>query len=307
MPEISVIGAGNVGADLARRILERDLADVNLIDVIEGLPQGKALDLRQAGAVEGYESIITGTNDFSEMEGSKVVAVTAGLARKPGMSRDDLLQKNAEIISSVVEKISEYAPKSIILMVTNPLDVMTYLAYKKSGFNASRVLGMAGQLDTARMKAFLSMELNVSTNDIEAMVLGSHGDLMVPLPRLSKVNGKPLTELLSKEEIDKIIDRTKHGGAEIVKHLKTGSAFYAPAASAADMVEAILKDSSAVIPSCVYLEGQYGLTDICIGVPAQLGKEGVKKVVELDLTKEELGALHACAEKVKENIKKIKL
>ena len=305
MSKISVIGAGNVGADLARRVVERELADVTLIDIVEGLPQGKALDLRQAGAIEGYDSIITGTNDFSEMEDSGIVAITAGLARKPGMSRDDLLKKNAEIISSIVGNVFQYAPKSIMLMVTNPLDVMTYLAYKKSGFDPSRVLGMAGMLDTARMKTFLSMELNVSTNDIEAIVLGSHGDLMVPLPRLTKVNGKPLPELLSKEEIDKIIDRTRHGGAEIVKHLKTGGAFYAPAASAADMIEAIMKNSGAVLPSCVYLKGEYGLNDIYMGIPAKLGKGGVMKIVELDLTEEELGALHTCAEKVKENIKKL--
>lgn len=307
MPKVSVIGAGNVGADLARRVVERDFADVTLIDIVEGLPQGKALDLRQAGAVEGYESIITGTNDWKELEGSEIVAITAGLARKPGMSREDLLAKNAEIIGSIVEKIFEFAPRSIILMVTNPLDVMTHLAYKKSGFDPKKVLGMAGQLDTARMKTFISIELNVSTNDVEAIVLGSHGDLMVPLPRLTKVKGKPLSKLLSKEKIDAIVDRTRRGGAEIVKHLKTGSAFYAPAASAADMVEAMVKNSKAVIPSCVYLKGEYGLNDIYMGVPAELGKEGVMKVVELDLTEDELKALRACAEKVRENISKLKV
>lgn len=307
MPKISVIGAGNVGSDLARRILERELGDVTLIDIVEGLPQGKALDLLQAGAIEGYDSKIIGSNDFADMKDSDIVAVTAGLARKPGMSRDDLLAKNAEIISDIVEKIVKFAPNSKIIMITNPLDVMTYLAYKKSGFEAKRVIGMAGMLDSARMKTFIAMELNVSTTEIETIVLGSHGDLMVPLPRYTTVKGKPIIELLPAEKIDEIVKRTHEGGAEIVKYLKTGSAFYAPAASAADMIEAITKNTKATIPTCAFLNGEYGLKDVCIGVPAKLGRNGIEEIVELKLTSDERKALSTSAEAVRGNIKKLKI
>jgi malate dehydrogenase len=307
MAKVTVIGAGNVGSDLARRVLERDLADVALIDIVEGLPQGRALDLAQAGAIEKYFSKITGSNSFSDMSGSDVVVVTAGLTRKPGMSRDDLIHKNTEIVGGVVEQIKANAPNSIIIIVTNPLDVMTYLALKKSGFGPKRVLGMAGALDTARMKAFISMELNVHPNDIEAMVLGSHGDLMVPIASRTKVKGKLLAKVMQKEKIDAIIKRTQDGGAEIVALLKTGSAFYAPAASAADMVEAIIKNTKEVIPSCCYLSGEYGLNDICVGVPAKLGKNGVEEVVKIDLSNEELEALKRSAASIRENIVKLKL
>ena len=307
MPKISVIGAGNVGSDLARRILERDLGDVVLIDIIEGLPQGKALDLTQAGAIEGYESKILGSNDYSDIDGSDMVVITSGLTRKPGMSRDDLLLKNAEIVGQVTEKIIRYAPSSKILMVANPLDAMTYLAYKKSGFPKNSVFGMAGLLDAARMRAFIAEEVGILKVDVEAMILGSHGDLMVPLPRYTTIERKPITELLSKEKIDKIIKRTVNAGAEIVKLLKTGSAFYAPAAAAADMVEAVIKDLKVVIPACVYLDGEYGLTDVCIGVPVKFGVKGVEEIVELELTLDERIALQKAAKSIKENIKKLKI
>jgi len=306
MAKISVIGAGNVGSDLARRILERDIADVALIDIVEGLPQGRALDLTQAGGVEGYKSKITGSNSMADMAGSDVVVVTAGLARKPGMSRDDLLLKNADTVGGVVDKIKEYAPNSIIILVTNPLDVMTYLTLKKTGFGPKRVMGMAGQLDTARMKAFIAMGLNVHPTDVEAMVLGSHGDLMVPVASRTNVKGKPLSKLMPKEQIDAIIKRTQDGGAEIVSLLKTGSAFYAPAASTADMVESIIKDQKKIIPSCCYLSGEYGLNDICIGVPAKLGRKGVEEIVKIDLTNEELEALRKSADSIRENFPKLK-
>ncbi len=307
MPKVTVIGAGNVGSDLAKRILERDIADITLIDIIEGLPQGRALDLTQAGAIEGYTSKIKGSNDYSDMAGSDVVVVTAGLARKPGMSRDDLMTKNSEIVASIVNEIVNFAPKSKIIMVTNPLDVMTYLALKRSGFEPKRVMGMAGQLDTARMKAFISMETGIPTIDIETIILGSHGDLMVPILNQTKIDGKPISEVLPKDKIEAIVARTKQGGAEIVKLLKTGSAFYTPAAGTADMVEAIIKNTKAVIPTCAYLSGEFGLSDICIGVPVKLGKGGIEKILEIDLTQEELGALHKSAESIRENIKKLKM
>lgn len=306
MPKVSVIGAGNVGGDLARHILERDLADVALIDIVEGLPQGRALDLTQAGAVEGYKSRITGSNSFSDMAGSDVVVVTAGLARKPGMSRDDLLARNAEIVGGVVDKIREHAPNSIIILVTNPLDLMTYLALKKSGFGPKRVVGMAGHLDTARMKAFIAMGLDVHPKDVEAMVLGSHGDLMVPIASRTKVKGKLLSKLMPAGKINAIIKRTRDGGAEIVALLKTGSAFYAPAASTADMVESIIRDQKKIIPSCCYLSGEYGLNDICIGVPAKLGRRGVEEIVKIDMTKDEIESLKRSAGSIRENFPKLK-
>jgi len=307
MAKVSVIGAGNVGSDLARRVLERDLADVVLIDIVEGLPQGRALDLTQAGAVEGYDRKIKGSNDFSDLSGSDVVVVTAGLARKPGMSRDDLLAKNSQIVGSVVDHIVKHAPETRIIIVTNPLDVMTYMALKRSGFDPNRVMGMAGQLDTARMKAFISMETGKPSSKIEAMVLGSHGDLMVPVISSAKVDGKPLEKALPKDKLDSIINRTQGGGAEIVALLKTGSAYYAPAASAADMVEAIIMNSGAVIPACAYLTGQFGLSDICVGVPAKLGKRGIEEIVEVELSGGELSALRNSAEAIRANIQKLKL
>ncbi len=307
MPKVSIIGAGNVGSDLARRILERDLVDVTLIDIVEGLPQGRALDLTQAGAIEGYESKIYGSNNYKDIEGSDIVVITAGLPRKPGMSRDDLLFKNAEIVNSIVENIVKYAPSSKILIVTNPLDVMTYLALKRSKFPRNRVFGMAGLLDCARMRSAIAEELKVSTSEVEAIVLGSHGDLMVPLPRYTTVSGKPITQILSQEKIDKIVKRTKEGGGEIVNLLKTGSAFYAPAAAAADMIEAVLKNLKTTIPSCAYLAGEYGLKDICIGVPVKLGGIGIEEIIELELTMDERIMLQRGAESIRENIKKLKL
>ena len=302
--KISVIGAGNVGAEVARRIAEKNLADVVLVDIIDGIPQGKALDMLQAGPIVGYDSRITGTNDFSEIKDSEIVVVTAGLARKPGMSRDDLLQKNAQIIRSVTENIKKHAPNSIILAVTNPLDTMTYLAWKTSGFDSNKVLGMAPLLDLARMATFISLELKVPVTQVKAMVLGTHGDLMVPVPSQTTVAGKPIAELLPKEKIEAIVERTRKGGAEIVAHLKTGSAYYAPSAAAAYMAEVILKDKNEVISSSVLAQGQYGLKDLYIGLPAKIGKGGVKEIVEIKLTPEEQAALQRSAESIKANNKK---
>jgi len=303
-PKVSVIGAGNVGAEVARRLAEKDLADVVLVDILEGIPQGKALDMLQSGPILGFTSQIKGTNDYSEIKDSQIVVVTAGLARKPGMSRDDLLAKNAEIVKSVVEKIKNLAKDSIILMVTNPLDTMAYLAWKVSQFDAKRVIGMAPLLDAARMATFIATELKVPVTEIKAMVLGTHGDLMVPVPTQTTVSGKPITELLPKDKIDGIVERTRKGGAEIVSFLKTGSAYYAPSAAAAYMVESILKDEKKIIPSSVFVQGEYGLKDLFIGIPAKLGKKGVEKIIEIDLTEEEKEALKRSAEAIKENNKK---
>ena len=302
--KMSVIGAGNVGAEVARRLAEKDLGEVVLVDILEGIPQGKALDILQSSSIVGFSSQVKGTNNYSEIKDSQIVVVTAGLARKPGMSRDDLLKKNAEITKSVVENIKKFAPDSIILMVTNPLDSMTYLAWKISGFKPKRVLGMAPLLDQSRMAAFIAMELKVPVTEVKAMVLGTHGDLMVPVLSQTTVSGKPITELLSKEKIEQIIDRTKKGGAEIVSFLKTGSAYYAPSAAAAYMVESILKDKKNVIPSSVFVQGEYGLKDLYIGLPAELGKTGVEKIIEIDLTQEEREALFSSAEAIRENNRK---
>ena len=304
-PKVSVIGAGNVGAEVARRIAEKELADVILVDVLEGIPQGKALDMLQSGPIVGFSSQIKGTNDYSEIKDSQIVVVTTGLARKPGMSRDDLLKKNAEITKSVIENIKKFASNSIILMVTNPLDTMTYLAWKTSGFEPNRVLGMAPLLDLARMAAFIALELKVPVTKVKAMVLGTHGDLMVPIPSQTTVSGKAITKLLSKEKIDQIVERTRKGGAEIVGYLKTGSAYYAPSAAAAYMVESMLKDKKEVISSSVYADGKYGLKDLYIGLPARIGKNGVEEIVDIELTKEEKEALQNSAEAIKKNNEKI--
>jgi len=303
--KVSVFGAGNVGAETARRIVEKKLADVVLVDIIEGIPQGKALDILQSGPVEGFDNIIKGTNDPSEIAGSDIVIVTAGLARKPGMSRDDLQAANAKIISGITGNIKKYASGSIIIMVTNPLDAMTYLAWKVSGFEKRKVFGMAGELDTARMIAFISMETGVPASKIKAMVLGGHGDLMVPLASQTTVNGKPLASVLPKEKIDAIINRTANGGAEIVNLLKTGSAYYSPSASAVKMAEAVIRNKGSVIPSAVILDGEYGLKDVCIGVPAKIGKNGIEKVVDIKLTDKEKEMLLRSADSVKENIAKL--
>ena len=302
--KVSVIGAGNVGAEVARRLAEKELANVILVDVLEGIPQGKALDMLQAGPVAGYNALVTGTNELSEIKGSDMVVMTAGLARKPGMSRDDLLKKNAEIIRSVTAKIKEYAPDSIILMVTNPLDTMTYLAWKVSGFPAERVLGMAPLLDLARMATFIALELKVPVTEVKAMVLGTHGDLMVPVPSQTTVAGKPIAKLLAKEKIEQIVERTRKGGAEIVAHLKTGSAYYAPSAATAYMVECMLRDKKEVISSSVMANGEYGLKGLYIGLPARLGKKGVEGIVEIKLTAEEKEALRRSAEAISANNQK---
>ena len=306
--KISIIGAGNVGATTACKLAEKDLAnEVVLLDILEGIPQGKALDLWESAPVDGYDSLCTGSNNYEETRGSDIVVVTAGLPRKPGMSRDDLLEMNTEIVKNVAENLRELCPDAVIIVVSNPLDVMTYVTYKVTGFPAERVFGMAGILDTARFRSFISLALGVSVRDISAMVLGGHGDSMVPLPRYTTVAGVPLGELMDAETIEKIIQRTRDGGAEIVKYLKTGSAYYAPAAAAVEMVEAVIKDNKRILPCSCYLQGQYGLQDVYVGVPAKLGRKGVEMILELNLTEEEKAALSKSAEDVKGNIAKLKL
>lgn len=274
--KISIIGAGFVGATAAHWAAEKELGDVVLVDILEGIPQGKALDLFEASPVEGFDAKVTGSNGYDETKDSNVVIVTSGVPRKPGMSREDLLEINKKIIESVVTQVVERSPQAILIMVTNPLDTMTYLAFKKSGLPKQRVLGMAGILDTARFKAFIAMELGVSVEDIQALLLGGHGDEMVPLPRYTTIGGIPLSQFLPKETIDRLVDRTRKGGGEIVNLLKTGSAFYAPSAAAIQMTEAILKDKKRILPCCVYLDGEYGLKDMCFGVPVKLGAGGAE-------------------------------
>jgi len=303
--KVTVVGAGFVGATCARRIIEKDLADVVLIDIIEGLPQGRALDLMESAPVEGYSAQIIGTNDYKDTKNSDIVVITAGIARKPGMSRDDLLKTNAKIIKDVVTKIVANSPNAILIMVTNPLDVISYLAYKISGFKSNRVIGMAGVLDSARYRFFIAEALGITPHLVHAFVLGGHGDSMVPLPRYSTVNGIPITQLLSIKKIDEINERTKNGGAEIVGLLKTGSAYYAPSASVVEMVKSILLDENKILPCCVYLNGEYGLRDIYCGVPVRLSKNGVEEIVKIDLTKGELASLKKSSDAVKLNIKKL--
>jgi len=305
--KISVIGAGFVGATAAHWAAEKELGDVVLVDILEGIPQGKALDLFQASPVEGFDSKVIGSNGFEETKESDVVIVTSGVPRKPGMSREDLLEINKKIIESVVSEVVKKSPQAILIMVTNPLDTMTYLAVKKSGLPKQRVMGMAGILDTARFKAFIALELGVSVEDIQALLLGGHGDEMVPLPRYTTVSGIPLSQLLPKETIDRLVDRTRKGGGEIVNLLKTGSAFYAPSAAAIQMTEAILKDKKRILPCCVSLDGEYGLQDICFGVPVKLGTDGVEAIIELQLTEEEKALVTKSAESVKKSIMELKL
>jgi len=300
--KIASIGAGNVGASVAQYCLEMELGDVVLTDIVEGLPQGKALDLTEAGPIRGYSCVCTGTNDYKDIAGADVVVVTAGLPRKPGMSRLDLLEKNGQIISGICENIRQYAPDSVVIIVTNPLDVMVYLAYRKLGFPANRVMGMAGCLDSARMRAFVAMELGVSMKNVDTMVLGSHGDDMVPLPHYTTVSGIPITRLLPPDRIDAIVERTRKGGGEIVALLKTGSAYYAPAASAARMVQAILRDERQLLPCAAYLNGQYGLSDIFMGVPCILGRNGIEQVLELEISETDRASLHRSAEEVRKGI-----
>lgn len=306
-PKVTVVGAGFVGATTAQRILEKEIADVVLIDVVEGLPQGKALDMMESAPTEKFKTKITGTNNYADTANSDVVVITAGLARKPGMTRDDLLFKNAEIVGGIVENIAKHSPRCILIIVTNPLDVMVYLAWKKSGFDSKRVIGMAGELDSARMAYFIAEKTGVSAAEVEAIVLGGHGDQMVPVPQHTKVKGKPLPQVLDKDTIEKINQRTRDGGIEIVQLLKTGSAYYAPSASATRMVRSILQDKKETIASCVLLKGEYGIKDVFVGVPVVLGRNGVEKVIELQLTPEEFQALKTSANHVKENCEKLKI
>jgi len=305
--KITVVGAGNVGATTAEYIAEKELGDVGMIDILEGIPQGKGLDIFQRGPIEGYDSKVFGTNDYKDTKDSDIVVITAGLARKPGMSRDDLLFKNAEIVKEVVENVVKYSPDSILIVVTNPLDAMAQLAYKISKFPKNRVIGMAGILDTARFRTFLAMELNVSVENIHATVLGGHGDTMVPLARYSTVAGMPITELLPKDKIDKIIERTAGGGGEIVALLKTGSAFYAPAAAITEMIESILKDKKKILPCCVYLEGEYGINGLYMGVPVKLGRDGVEEIIEIKFNQEEKEAFNKSVAAVRELVEKLAL
>lgn len=299
MPKVTIFGAGNVGATCAHVLAQRDIADVCLIDIVEGMPQGKALDIRQAGPLQDFGVEVTGSNDYAACKDSDVVVVTAGLARKPGMDRMELLGKNTNIVAGIAKAIRENAPGAVIVMVTNPLDVMTYVAWKVSGFPRERVVGMAGVLDSARFRAFIAMELGVSVVDVSAMVLGGHGDTMVPLPRFSTVNGVSIKELMSPEAIQRLSDRTRKGGAEIVNLLKTGSAFYAPGTSSAQMAEAIVKDRNHVLPASVWLQGEYGLRDVFCGVPVVLGKGGMKRIIDLRLDDAEKAMLVKSADDVR--------
>jgi malate dehydrogenase len=299
-PKVSVIGAGNVGAQCAYRLAQKEVANVVILDVLEGIPQGKALDMFQAGPIDGFDSSLTGSNRYEDTSDSSVIVITAGLARKPGMSRDDLTLKNAGIIKEIVSQVVKFSPHSILLMVTNPLDAMTYHALKLSGFPKNRVLGMAPLLDSARMSYFIAQTLKVSLKTVYAEVLGSHGDLMVPLPRLSTVDGRPITELMTAEQIDHVIKKTRDGGAEIVSLLKTGSAYYAPGSAAAKMAETIIKDKKEVIGACCYLSGEFGVSEVCLGVPARLGKNGIEEIVEIELLPQEKAALQKAAAAVKQ-------
>jgi malate dehydrogenase len=306
MHKVSVVGAGNVGATCAFQIAERNLADVTMIDVVEGLPQGKALDMAQCGAIFDFDARVEGSNDLAALKKSDIVVVTSGIARKPGMDRMDLLKTNATILKEVSQAVRKHAPDALVIVITNPLDVMSYVAYKVTGFPRERVVGMAGVLDAARFRRFLAWELKVSVRDVNAMVLGGHGDQMVPLPRFSTVNGVTVTELLPKDRLDALVQRTRGGGGEIVKLLKTGSAYYAPAGAAAVMVEAMLRDTGHLLPACAYLEGEYGYEGIHLGVPVRLGREGVKEIVELKLTREEKTALDASADAVRKGVEEVK-
>jgi malate dehydrogenase len=290
--KITVVGAGNVGATAAFLAARKELADIVMIDVMEGVPQGKALDMFESSPILGFDANVTGAQDYADTAGSDLVIITAGVARKPGMSRDDLLNINVKIVSEVTEQIVKYSPDCIILVVTNPLDAMVYTALKVSGFPKQRVIGMAGVLDSARMRAFIAEELQVSIENVAACVLGGHGDTMVPVPRYSTVAGIPITELMSPERVASICERTACGGAEIVELLKTGSAFYAPGASVVQMAEAIIKDKKRILPCAAYLEGEYGVDGCYMGVPCKLGRHGVEAIIELDLTDDEVAALH---------------
>ncbi|MDB4908465.1 MAG: malate dehydrogenase [Gemmatimonadetes bacterium] len=306
--KITVVGAGNVGATTAQRVAEKELArTVVMVDVAEGIPQGKGLDQWQSAPIEGFDSRLVGTNGYEETAGSDIVIITAGIARKPGMSRDDLLNTNAGIVKSVSEQVKATSPDAIIIVVSNPLDVMCYVAKEVTGFPRERVIGMAGVLDTARYRAFLAEAMDVSVRDIQAMVLGGHGDTMVPLISYTSVSGIPVTQLLAKDKLDAIVDRARNGGAEIVKHLKTGSAYYAPSAGAVQMAEAIVKDQKRILPCAAWLEGEYGMSGLFLGVPVKLGRKGMEQVIEVTLSADERAALEKSAEAVREPMRAIKL
>jgi malate dehydrogenase len=298
--KITVIGAGHVGATCAHRLADKQLGDVVLIDILEGVPQGKALDLLEAGPIEGYDVHIKGTNDFADTANSDVVVMTAGFPRKPGMSRDDLLKANYDVVKSTIEKVAKVSPEAFLIMVTNPLDAMAQTALKVSGFSKNRVIGMAGILDTARYRTFIAEALNVSVQNVQGFVLGGHGDTMVPVPRYTTVAGIPVGELMPKDKLDAIIERTRKGGGEIVSYLKTGSAFYAPSAAAVEMVEAIFYDRKKILPCAAYLEGEYGINGLYVGVPVKLGKNGIEEIIQIKLTAEEQAALQKSADSVKE-------
>src|SRR5438128_4950609 len=298
--KVTVVGAGNVGANCALRIADKELADVVLVDVVEGVPQGKALDLLQSGPVEGYDVMVTGANDYEPTANSDIVILTAGFPRKPGMSRDDLLMANYEVVKTATEQVVKYSPNCILIVVTNPLDAMCQTAYMVSKFSKNRVIGMAGVLDSARFRTFIAQELKVSVDNVTAVVMGGHGDTMVPLPRYSTVAGIPITELMDSATVERLVQRTRDGGAEIVKYLKTGSAYYAPSAAVTEMVEAILKDKKKILPCAAYLEGEYGLKGLYVGVPVKLGAKGIEQIIEIKLTPEEKAALDKSAGAVKE-------
>jgi malate dehydrogenase len=303
---ITVVGAGNVGATTAQRVAEKELARrVVMVDVVEGIPEGKGLDQWQSAPIEGFDSRVTGTSTYDATAGSDIVIITAGIARKPGMSRDDLLNTNAGIVKQVSEQIAKTSPNAIVIVVSNPLDVMCYVAKKVTGFPRERVIGMAGVLDTARYRAFLAEALDVSVRDIQAMVLGGHGDTMVPLISYTSVSGIPVTQLLDRKKLDAIVDRTRNGGAEIVKYLKTGSAYYAPSSGAVQMAEAIVFDQKRILPCAAWLEGEYGMSDIFLGVPVKLGRGGMEKVFEVELTSDERAALGKSADAVREPMSKL--
>jgi len=304
--KVTVVGAGNVGATTAQRLAEKELCDVVLVDIIEGVPQGKALDLAEAAPIEKHDAHLIGTNDYDASENSDIVIITAGIPRKPGMSRDDLLSTNAGIMKSVTQQVAKLSPDAVIIVVSNPLDAMCHVALETSGFPKNRVMGMAGVLDSARFRAFIAMELNVSVENTHAFVLGGHGDTMVPLPRYSTVAGIPITELMSKDRINALIDRTANGGAEIVSLMKTGSAFFAPASAAVEMAESILKDKKKILPCAAYLEGEYGINNLFIGVPVKLGENGIEEIIQIDLTSNEKSALQKSANAVADLVEALK-
>ncbi|MCH9014640.1 MAG: malate dehydrogenase [Gemmatimonadetes bacterium] len=308
MNKITVVGAGNVGATLAQRIAEKELArEVVLVDIVEGIPQGKGLDQWQSSPIEGFDTRIVGANDYGPSAGSDIFVVTAGIARKPGMSRDDLVKTNTEIVKSVSQQIRDCSPDSTVIVVSNPLDVMCWVAKKVTGFPRERVIGMAGVLDTARYRSFLALEIGVSVEDIQAMVLGGHGDSMVPLVSYTTVSGIPVTQLINRKRLDEIVERTRKGGAEIVGHLKTGSAYYAPSAAAVQMVESIVRDKKRILPCAAWLEGEYGLRGLYLGVPCKLGSGGLEQIIEVELSSKEQVALNKSAEQVRATMESVSL